>query len=131
MVSSLFLVRYILQLDLERRHRATHGFSLAQSGAWRWLFYLNIPICVILSLLFLNVRIPRQRFQNMMTNMDWLGLLLVISGTGTSVNIALAWVGARFPWKLFYVLMLLCIGLACLLVFFVVEIAHYPAFHPQ
>ncbi|KAF8954828.1 iron permease [Flammula alnicola] len=99
------------------------GGSLAQSGAWRWLFYLNIPICAIafiLSLLFLNVRTPRQKFQNMMTNMDWLGLLLVISGT-TSVSIALAWGGARFPWKSFHVLVPLCIGLVCLLAFLVVE----------
>ncbi|KAF8978969.1 iron permease [Cyathus striatus] len=99
------------------------GGALAKSGNWRWLFYLNIPICGVAfttALIFLNVRTPRQRFQKMVTDMDWLGLLLVISGT-VLTSLALAWGGARFAWNSIHVLVPLCIGIAELFAFFVLQ----------
>ncbi|KAF9485419.1 iron permease [Pholiota conissans] len=110
------------------------GGSLAQSGSWRWLFYLNIPICAvafILALLFLNVQVPRQGFKNMLEQMDWIGLTLVVSGT-TAVSLALAWGGDKLPWDSYQVLVPLCLGLVALVAFFIVEfkVAEHPTIPP-
>ncbi|KAI0273935.1 major facilitator superfamily domain-containing protein [Russula aff. rugulosa BPL654] len=49
------------------------GGSLAQSGNWRWLFYLNLPICAfnaILVLLFLRLKTPPATLREKLSKMD-------------------------------------------------------------
>lgn len=48
---------------------------MANSGAWRWLFFLNLPLCgIALALVtaFLNVHIPKASFMDKIAGMDWL-----------------------------------------------------------
>ncbi|TFK32485.1 iron permease [Crucibulum laeve] len=110
------------------------GGSLAQSGSWRWLFYLNIPLCglaFVLVLVFLTVRTPRSGFKKMMATMDWAGLVLIIFGT-VAISIALTWGGVKFSWTSKQVLILLCLGVASMLVFLGVEfkLAKTPTISP-
>ncbi|KAF9070224.1 iron permease [Rhodocollybia butyracea] len=98
------------------------GGALASSGAWRWLFFMNLPICALsatLVLLFLKVHTPKATVQGLL-QMDWIGLPIVIGGT-MSVILALTWGGIRFPWSSVQVLAPLSIGSIAIACFFVIE----------
>ncbi|KAA1466939.1 MFS general substrate transporter [Dentipellis sp. KUC8613] len=87
--------------------------ALAQHGQWRWLFYLNIPICGAagaLTLVFLKLKIPPGSLREKAKHMDWIGNFLVISST-TAVVIALTWGGIQFPWNSAKVIVPLILGL--------------------
>ncbi|KAF8178949.1 iron permease [Pholiota molesta] len=88
------------------------GGALANSDAWRWIFYLNLPLCglaILLVTLFLTVHTPRKGFTEQILKTDWLGLFLIISGT-VAIMIGLTWGGINFPWVSPQVLVPICVG---------------------
>ncbi|KAF8482465.1 major facilitator superfamily domain-containing protein [Russula ochroleuca] len=100
------------------------GGSLAQGGKWRWLFYLNPPICAfnaIMVLLFLRLKTPPATLREKLSKMDIVGNLLVTVST-TSVVIGLTWGGVQYPWSSGRVLLPLVVGLIGLVVFIIYEI---------
>ncbi|KAH9850502.1 MFS general substrate transporter [Lenzites betulinus] len=95
------------------------GGGLASAGQWRWLFYLNLPICgiaMVCVMYFLRLPTPPGSLKEKIARLDWIGNLLVISGT-TMCTIALTWGGISAPWSSAQVLSLLILGLAVLAVF--------------
>ena len=51
------------------------GGALAASGAWRWLFFLNLPLCgiaIFLSSVFLQVHTPKAPLLETVKEMDWM-----------------------------------------------------------
>ncbi|TBU31313.1 MFS general substrate transporter [Dichomitus squalens] len=99
------------------------GGSLANEGQWRWLFYLNLPICgaaAICTQLFLKLPTPPGTFSEKMKRLDWIGNTLIIGGT-TAVTIALTWGGVTAPWHSAQVLVPLIIGLVLLVLFMLWE----------
>ncbi|KAL4262097.1 MFS transporter superfamily protein [Pleurotus pulmonarius] len=111
------------------------GGALANSDAWRWIFYLNLPLCgiaILLVTVFLTVNTPRQGFKEKITQIDWLGLFLIIAST-VAIMIGLTWGGIKFPWISPQVLVPVCLGAAGLVGFIFVEMflakeATVPAF---
>ncbi|KAF8482463.1 iron permease [Russula ochroleuca] len=100
------------------------GGSMAQSGNWRWLFYLNLPICAfcaIMILLFLRLKTPPATLREKLSKMDMIGNFLVTVST-TSVVTGLTWGGVRYPWLSGRVLLPLVVGLIGLVVFIIYEI---------
>ncbi|KAI0759680.1 iron permease [Trametes elegans] len=100
------------------------GGALAQTGAWRWLFFLNIPLCgiaVFLTTIFLKVTTPRASLSEKLAQMDWTGIAL-ITGSTVSILLAITWGGLRFPWSSPHVLAPLIIGALGIVAFFVVEL---------
>ncbi|KAI0291115.1 major facilitator superfamily domain-containing protein [Russula brevipes] len=100
------------------------GGSLAENGRWRWLFYLNLPICAFnatLVMLFLRLKTPPATLREKLSKMDIIGNVLVIGST-TSVVIALTWGGVLYPWSSAHVLSPLVVGLVGLCVFSIYEI---------
>ncbi|KAJ6550611.1 iron permease [Mycena vulgaris] len=96
------------------------GGSLAQKGQWRWIFYLNIPICGLtglLVLLFLNLRTPPGTFSEKFKKIDFFGNALV-AGATTSLMIGLTWGGVEFAWTSPRILVTLILGCVGLVVFF-------------
>ncbi|KAF7289718.1 MFS general substrate transporter [Mycena indigotica] len=99
------------------------GGVLADHGAWRWLFYLNIFTSVfaaVLVFLFLRLRTPTGTVKEKLMRIDWIGNLLVISAS-SAVIIALTWGGIQYPWSSPRVLTPLILGTIGLIGFFVYE----------
>ncbi|KAK4035027.1 major facilitator superfamily domain-containing protein [Parachaetomium inaequale] len=78
------------------------GGALAQSGQWRWAFYLNLPIgaaCMVITFLFLRVHHgDHASLSSKMKRIDWGGItLLTLSCLG--VMYAVTYGGASRPWS--------------------------------
>ncbi|KAN0135476.1 MFS general substrate transporter [Lactarius tabidus] len=100
------------------------GGSLAQSGHWRWLFYLNLPICVFnatLVLLFMRLKTPPATLSEKLNKIDFIGNIL-ITGSTTLVVIGLTWGGIQFSWSSASVLVPLVLGLVGLASFVLYEL---------
>lgn len=98
------------------------GGAFSES-TWRWLFYLNVPLTAVATVLvfvFLHVKSPRADFRTRMGRIDWIGNTLVIAAT-TSTIIALTWGGVRYPWDSYKVLVPLILGIVGLIAFFIYE----------
>ncbi|KAF9241322.1 MFS general substrate transporter [Melanogaster broomeanus] len=99
------------------------GGSLASQGQWRWLFYLNFPICAFAALLvfiLLDLPTPKDSFRDKVINLDWIGNMIII-GSSISCTLALTWGGVTAPWNSATVLAPLIIGLLGLIAFIVYE----------
>ncbi|KAI0788199.1 iron permease [Fomes fomentarius] len=99
------------------------GGALADSGGWRWLFYLNIPLCgiaIVLTVFFLRVHMPKTSLREKLTQMDWIGIIVMIGST-VSILLAITWGGLRFSWSSGHVLAPLIIGGLGITIFFILE----------
>ncbi|KAI0353757.1 iron permease [Trametes cingulata] len=99
------------------------GGALANAGAWRWLFFLNLPLCgasLLLTFLFMRVRKPSTSLREKFAEMDWIGIILLVGST-TSFLIAMTWAGLRFAWSSAHVLAPLIIGAIGIVAFFLIE----------
>ncbi|KAF8532577.1 MFS general substrate transporter [Gautieria morchelliformis] len=106
------------------------GGSLASKGMWRWLFYLNLPICgisAIVTVVFLDLPIPPGTVREKVSRMDWIGNFIVITAS-CSTTFALTQGGVNAPWQSARILSPLIVGLAGLVIFVVYEArwATYP-----
>ncbi|KAH9962019.1 iron permease [Lactifluus volemus] len=100
------------------------GGSLAQQGQWRWIFYLNLPICALnatLVLLFMRLKTPLATLREKLHKMDIIGNIL-ITGSITSLVIGLTWGGVRFPWSSVHVLAPLVVGFVGMSLFVIYEL---------
>ncbi|RDB31043.1 Efflux pump FUS6 [Hypsizygus marmoreus] len=100
------------------------GGALAARGAWRWLFYLNLPVTGIafaLVMVFLQVRTPTGSARDKLAKVDWLGNCIIMAGA-TLAMIGLTWAGVRYPWDSAKVLTPLIIGFTLIITFFVYEL---------
>ncbi|KAF7315420.1 MFS domain-containing protein [Mycena indigotica] len=100
------------------------ALASASGNAWRWLFYLNLPltaIAAVLVILYLSVRTPPGTVRSKLAKVDWIGNAIVVVGTALAI-IGLTWGGVRYPWRSAQVLAPLVIGLLLVLIFFVYEL---------
>ncbi|CAL1715143.1 unnamed protein product [Somion occarium] len=99
------------------------GGSLAEDASWRWLFYINLPVCGVaffLVLIFLRVRTPTGSMWEKFKRVDWSGNFIVIAGTTLAI-VGLTFAGIRFPWGSAQVLAPLIIGMFLVGVFLLYE----------
>ncbi|CDO76935.1 hypothetical protein BN946_scf185006.g17 [Trametes cinnabarina] len=89
--------------------------ALAQHATWRWLFYLNLPLCAIafvVVFLFLHLRKPPvESYKHAFLSLDWIGNTLIIAGAASCI-IGLTWAGIQHPWSSAQVIAPLVIGIA-------------------
>ncbi|KAI0632743.1 iron permease [Trametes polyzona] len=99
------------------------GGVLAGSGAWRWLFYMNLPLCGLATgaiLFCLPNIVPSGSARRKIAEMDWIGNGIIVTST-ILVFLGLTWGGLRFPWISAQVLVPLILGAIGIVVFFVLE----------
>ncbi|KAI0350929.1 iron permease [Trametes cingulata] len=99
------------------------GGALAGSGAWRWLFYMNLPLggaATIAILFFLPNVIPSGSVKKKLAEMDWIGNAVIITST-ILVFLGLTWGGLRFPWISAPVLVTIILGVIGIAAFLVLE----------
>ena len=99
------------------------GGALATKGAWRWIFYLNLPIVAIgflAVIFFLKLDHRRRTFREKLQEIDYMGSLLFIASL-TSFLIAITWGGVQYAWDSWHTLVPLLVGLAGLAVFLFYE----------
>ncbi|OSC96590.1 Mfs1.1 [Trametes coccinea BRFM310] len=103
----------------------------AQHATWRWLFYLNLPLCAIafvVVFLFLHLRKPPvESYKEAFLSVDWIGNTIIIA-CATSCIISLTWAGLQHPWSSAQVIAPLVIGVAGLFGALVYDA--YVAAHP-
>ncbi|KAI0750008.1 iron permease [Daedaleopsis nitida] len=99
------------------------GGALANAGAWRWLFFLNLPLCgasLLLAIVFLRVRKPTTTVREKIAEMDLIGITLLVGST-VAFLLAMTWGGVRFSWSSPHVLAPLIIGAVGIVSFFLLE----------
>ncbi|PGH16794.1 hypothetical protein AJ80_05109 [Polytolypa hystricis UAMH7299] len=100
------------------------GGALAQAGAWRWAFYLNLPIGgpVMVAMWFV-LRVENRTsgtFLDKIRRIDWWGIG-ILTGSTVATLYALTYGGSLRAWTNSSVLTPLVAGLICLVVFVLFE----------
>lgn len=99
------------------------GGGLAQRGAWRWIFWINLPIIAVGAvgiIAFLRLHHRAKSTVAKLAEMDWVGSFIFTSST-TSFLIPITWGGVLYPWSSWRTLVPLSLGAAGLLVFCLYE----------
>ncbi|KAF7897360.1 hypothetical protein EAF00_005588 [Botryotinia globosa] len=100
------------------------GGTIVQRTVWRWVFYINLPICgvsFVLSWCFLRVKLDRESdVWDRLGRIDVIGNCLLVEST-VSILIALTWAGSLHAWPSFRVIVPLILGLVGLVGFIWVE----------
>ena len=114
---------------------------MAKSGAWRWLFYMSLPIsgaAFLLVTVFYRVSSPRISVREKIARMDWMCVSLclnivwsladlifsgscVVVGGSVSLTIALTWGGIQYAWSSAQSLVPLIVGIVALIAFLAIE----------
>ncbi|GAA5874035.1 hypothetical protein JCM16303_002669 [Sporobolomyces ruberrimus] len=98
------------------------GGALASAGQWRWLFYLNLPLCGLaatLVALFLHVKTPSTTLREKLEQIDWFNIIFIASAT--SAILGLTWGGVTYSWASYQVLVPLILGLIGIAAFVYLE----------
>ncbi|KAK7960590.1 MFS general substrate transporter [Apiospora saccharicola] len=78
------------------------GGALAQSGQWRWAFYLNLPIggvCILITFFFMKVQSRvGGNFTQKLRRVDWAGVT-ILTISCIAIMYAVTYGGASRPWS--------------------------------
>jgi len=99
------------------------GGSLANVGQWRWVFYINVPLCGVvgmLTLVLLKLPTPPGSFRDKFYRMDWVGNFIIIASS-CAVTFGLTRGGINASWSSAQILAPLIAGVVGIAVFVIYE----------
>jgi EmrB/QacA subfamily drug resistance transporter len=74
----------------------TFGGYITDAFSWHWVFFVNIPLGVLIIVLFI-IFFPNFRPDNLRHNIDYLGLVTLVL-TVVPTMLALSWGGVEYSW---------------------------------
>ncbi|KAL4802938.1 major facilitator superfamily domain-containing protein [Aspergillus unguis] len=106
------------------------GGSFTESVSWRWIFWINLPVCgtaFVLLILFLDVHNPKTSIMEGIKVVDWAGSLSILA-ISVMVLLGLDFGGDTFPWDSPKVICLIVFGALMSIAFIYSEkrLAKYP-----
>jgi EmrB/QacA subfamily drug resistance transporter len=97
----------------------TMGGALADGPGWHWVFFINLPFALIITLLFVFF-FPNFKPDNLKHRVDWAGLTLLILAV-SPLLLALNWAGSEYPWSSPVIIGMLAFSAACIALLLWVE----------
>ncbi|KAL4738996.1 major facilitator superfamily domain-containing protein [Aspergillus similis] len=106
------------------------GGVFTESISWRWIFWINLPVCgtaFVLLILFLDVHNPRTPMLEGIKAVDWFGSLSILA-ISVMILLGLDFGGDTFPWGSPKVICLILFGSLMSVAFIYSEkrLAKYP-----
>jgi MFS family permease len=88
------------------------GGAIAQKTTWRWIFYINFPLCVIgfgMVAWAVKIDLPKTTFREKVLRTDWIGGFLFTASI-VSILVPLTWGGISYAWQSWHTVVPLVIG---------------------
>lgn len=100
------------------------GGAIAETGNWRWIFYVNLPIggaSLLILFFFLHVNYRRDpSWTSRLRRLDFIRNGILIAGS-TAILVALTYAGTVHPWSSWQTLVPLLLGFAAFFISIVFE----------
>jgi hypothetical protein len=99
------------------------GGAIAEKTTWRWIFYINIPVVIIVTIgiwFFLTLKSNTDSLREKLKRIDILGVIVFV-GSSTSFLFGLTAGGVLYPWASGNVIAPMVIGIAGMVGFWAIE----------
>jgi EmrB/QacA subfamily drug resistance transporter len=95
------------------------GGFLTDTISWHWVFYINVPLAVLITFLFVFF-FPNYRPDNLRHAIDYYGLVTLILAVVPTM-LALSWGGVDYPWISAQILGMFAFSALMLVIFILIE----------
>jgi EmrB/QacA subfamily drug resistance transporter len=97
----------------------TLGGFITDSFSWHWVFFINIPLAILVIILFI-IFFPQTKADNLKHRIDWAGVTTLIFALVPTM-LALTWGGDEYPWLSVPIIGMFLFAIIMLLAFIAIE----------